>query len=144
MEIFPALASNKKSLKVPEVPMAEDRTCAIVRQATRQDVPLILKLVRELADYEKLGATCVATEAGFENSLFKSLPFQGPTVFILETSPIVSSVSPQAFQPNTQQCSSFGKSPKRLKPSLETDFRRRKFWGWSRPDCMFSSVPSLN
>ncbi|KAH8934225.1 hypothetical protein BDL97_18G072200 [Sphagnum fallax] len=88
--------------------MAEDRTSAIVRQATRQDVPLILKLVRELADYEKLGATCVATEAGFENSLFKSLPFQGPTVFILETSPIVSSVSPQAFQPNTQQCSSFG------------------------------------
>ncbi len=46
--------------------MAEPR----IREATEQDVPLILALIRELADYERLSHEVVATENGLRDSLF--------------------------------------------------------------------------
>lgn len=44
-------------------------TCAI-RAATADDVPLLLSLIRALADYEKLGHEVVADEAGLRAHLF--------------------------------------------------------------------------
>src|SRR4028118_2062672 len=41
-----------------------------VREASEGDVPLILSLIRELAEYEKLSHEVVATEDGLRNSLF--------------------------------------------------------------------------
>ena len=46
--------------------MAEAR----IRAATEGDVPLILSLIRELAEYEKLSDEVVATEDGLRESLF--------------------------------------------------------------------------
>src|SRR5262249_34984941 len=42
----------------------------MIRPATPADVPTILALIRELADYEKLLHACVATEAKLHASLF--------------------------------------------------------------------------
>ncbi len=42
----------------------------VVRQATRADVPVLLDLIRGLAEYEKLTDICVATEQGLEDMLF--------------------------------------------------------------------------
>ncbi len=41
-----------------------------VREATADDVPLILSLIRELAEYEKLSHEVVATVEGLRESLF--------------------------------------------------------------------------
>ncbi len=41
-----------------------------IRQATESDVPLILKFVKELADYEKLSHEVLATEEDFRLNLF--------------------------------------------------------------------------
>jgi GNAT superfamily N-acetyltransferase len=41
-----------------------------IRAATDSDLPLILALVRELAEYEHLSHEVVATEAGFREALF--------------------------------------------------------------------------
>jgi GNAT superfamily N-acetyltransferase len=41
-----------------------------IRPATEGDVPLILDLVRELAEYEQLSGEVVATEEDFRDSLF--------------------------------------------------------------------------
>ena len=43
---------------------------ARIREATEEDVPLILSLIRELAEYEKLSDEVVATEDGLRDSLF--------------------------------------------------------------------------
>ncbi len=45
-----------------------------IRPATPADLPLIARLVRELAEYEKLAHQAVATEADFEASLFGPSP----------------------------------------------------------------------
>jgi GNAT superfamily N-acetyltransferase len=45
-----------------------------IRPATPADLKLITSLVRELAEYEKLGHQAVATEADFESSLFGQVP----------------------------------------------------------------------
>jgi len=45
-----------------------------IRSATPADVPLILSLIRELAEYEKLAHQVVATEADIQNSLFGPRP----------------------------------------------------------------------
>lgn len=47
-----------------------DRAELSIRSATREDVPLILKFIRGLADYEKLAHECEATEAQLEKTLF--------------------------------------------------------------------------
>jgi GNAT superfamily N-acetyltransferase len=41
-----------------------------LRTATAGDIPLILSLIRALADYEKLSAECTATEYGLRATLF--------------------------------------------------------------------------
>ncbi len=43
---------------------------ARIREANEEDVPLILSLIRELAEYEKLSDEVVATEDGLRDSLF--------------------------------------------------------------------------
>ncbi len=43
---------------------------AWIRETTEEDVPLILSLIRELAEYEKLSDEVVATEDGLQDSLF--------------------------------------------------------------------------
>ena len=45
-----------------------------LRRATRADVPEILRLIRALAEYEKLASDVVATEAGLAETLFGARP----------------------------------------------------------------------
>lgn len=45
-----------------------------IADARREDVPLILRFIRELAEYERLLHECVATEAELEATLFGSPP----------------------------------------------------------------------
>jgi GNAT superfamily N-acetyltransferase len=47
----------------------------MIRLATAADVPLILELIRGLADYEKLLHEVVATEADLERTLFGARPY---------------------------------------------------------------------
>lgn len=49
-------------------------TPALLRPATIDDVPLILELIRALADYERLPDEAVATEAGLRDTLFGERP----------------------------------------------------------------------
>jgi GNAT superfamily N-acetyltransferase len=46
-----------------------------IRPATEADVPLILTLIRELADYERLSHEVVATEEALRDSLFRERRF---------------------------------------------------------------------
>jgi GNAT superfamily N-acetyltransferase len=56
-----------------------------IRTATERDVPLILELIRGLAEYERLGHAVTATEAGLRQSLFgTSAPSAGVEVLIAE------------------------------------------------------------
>ncbi len=45
-----------------------------IRQATENDVPMILSLIRELAEYEHLSHEVVATEGDIRESLFGNHP----------------------------------------------------------------------
>lgn len=45
-----------------------------IRSATAADIPLILQLIRELADYEKLAHEVVATEKQLHENLFGARP----------------------------------------------------------------------
>lgn len=45
-----------------------------IRTAERRDVPLVLGFIRGLAEYEKLGHECEATEAQLEKTLFGERP----------------------------------------------------------------------
>ena len=47
---------------------------ARLRPATRDDVPLITRLIQELAEYEKLAHTCVADDASVRENLFGDNP----------------------------------------------------------------------
>lgn len=47
---------------------------ASIRNATRADVPLILQLIRELAEYERLAHEVTATEDDLARSLFGTRP----------------------------------------------------------------------
>lgn len=49
-------------------------SAASLRVATREDVPLITKLIHELAEYEKLAHTCVADDASVAENLFGPNP----------------------------------------------------------------------
>ena len=46
-----------------------------IRTATRADIPLILELIRALAEYEKLADMCVATVEKLDASLFGPRPY---------------------------------------------------------------------
>ena len=45
-----------------------------IRPATRADVPVILELIRGLAEYERLAEECVATEGRLTETLFGARP----------------------------------------------------------------------
>lgn len=47
----------------------------VIRAATAGDVPLLLTLIRALADYEKLGDEVVASEASLHEHLFGARPY---------------------------------------------------------------------
>lgn len=49
-------------------------TGATLRAAMREDVPLITRLIHELAEYEKLAHTCVADDASVSENLFGPNP----------------------------------------------------------------------
>lgn len=49
-------------------------SAAILRAATRADVPLITQLIRELAEYEKLAHSCVADDESVGQNLFGERP----------------------------------------------------------------------
>lgn len=54
--------------------MPEHDAAISIRPASPDDVPLILSLIRELAEYEKLSHEVVATEAMLRASLFPAPP----------------------------------------------------------------------
>jgi GNAT superfamily N-acetyltransferase len=56
----------------------------VIREATPDDVPAILDLVRELATYEREPDAVVATEAGFRDALFGDDAFAWCHVAVLE------------------------------------------------------------
>jgi GNAT superfamily N-acetyltransferase len=47
----------------------------LLREATEADVPLVLKFIRDLAEYEKLSHTVVATEEAVRSTLFGPKPY---------------------------------------------------------------------
>ena len=52
--------------------MADELT---LRNATEEDVPLILQFIRDLAVYERLAHACVATEESVRETLFGARPY---------------------------------------------------------------------
>ncbi len=42
----------------------------VIRKASEADVPVLLRLIRELADYEHLSQECIATEESIKDILF--------------------------------------------------------------------------
>uniref|UniRef100_A0A7N1A4X8 N-acetyltransferase domain-containing protein n=2 Tax=Kalanchoe fedtschenkoi TaxID=63787 RepID=A0A7N1A4X8_KALFE len=58
-----------------------------IRLATLADVPVIYKLIHQMAVFEKLTHLFSATEESLASTLFNSPPFQSFTVFLLEVSP---------------------------------------------------------
>ena len=59
----------------------------LVRSATDEDVPLILDLIRELAEYERLSREVVATEVGLRGWLFGERPVAEVLIGELEGHP---------------------------------------------------------
>jgi GNAT superfamily N-acetyltransferase len=53
---------------------ASERSDFLLRAATVDDVPLILRGIRALAEYERLAHECVATEALLRDTLFGANP----------------------------------------------------------------------
>jgi GNAT superfamily N-acetyltransferase len=51
-----------------------DQAPLVIRDAASPDVPMVMALLRELADYEKLGHELLATEELMERALFGSPP----------------------------------------------------------------------
>ncbi|KAG0562893.1 hypothetical protein KC19_9G180300 [Ceratodon purpureus] len=62
----------------------EGKVRATVRLAMREDAATIVKLIKELADFEELSHACFVTEEKLLASLWQLPPFEGPTVFMLE------------------------------------------------------------
>ncbi len=49
--------------------MTSENNC-VIRPATAADIPALFRLIKELAEYEKLQQDVVATEEGLQNALF--------------------------------------------------------------------------
>jgi GNAT superfamily N-acetyltransferase len=54
--------------------MTEPRPALRIERATERDVPLILQLIKDLAEYERMSSEVVATEQGLRDSLFGARP----------------------------------------------------------------------
>jgi GNAT superfamily N-acetyltransferase len=56
--------------------------------ATESDVPLLLRLIKALAEYEKLGHDVVATEAGLREALFGARRYAEAVIGEMEGEPV--------------------------------------------------------
>jgi GNAT superfamily N-acetyltransferase len=61
---------------------------AAIRAVTPDDIPLILALIRELAEYEQLGHEMCATEAQLRAALFSARPVAEAVIASLEGRPV--------------------------------------------------------
>lgn len=59
-----------------------------IRPATESDVPLILDLIRGLADYEKLSHQCIANESLLRYNLFGPRPYAESLIGELDAVPV--------------------------------------------------------
>jgi GNAT superfamily N-acetyltransferase len=59
-----------------------------IRFAERSDVPLIVRLIRSLADYEKLEHMVVATEDKVDKALFGGRPYAEALIAELDAKPV--------------------------------------------------------
>ena len=59
-----------------------------VRRGQREDVPLILRFIRELAEYERLAHEVVATEEVLAETLFGERPTAFPLIASLNDEPV--------------------------------------------------------
>jgi GNAT superfamily N-acetyltransferase len=57
---------------IPAVGVSADARRLRISPATRGDIPAILGMIRELAEYERLRHLCVSTEADLERALFST------------------------------------------------------------------------
>ena len=65
--------------KVPELKL---------RYASKEDVPLILQFIKELAEFEKLSHEVVAEEKGLEESLFGDRPIAEVVIAEYKNEPV--------------------------------------------------------
>jgi GNAT superfamily N-acetyltransferase len=54
--------------------MTETRSAFRIERATERDVPLILRLIKDLAEYERMSSDVTATEQGLRDTLFGAHP----------------------------------------------------------------------
>jgi GNAT superfamily N-acetyltransferase len=59
-----------------------------IKPATVKDVPLILSLIKELADYEKLSHEVIATEEKLQTALFGDYPYAEIIIGYLDNIPV--------------------------------------------------------
>jgi GNAT superfamily N-acetyltransferase len=59
-----------------------------IEETTRQDVPLILSFIKELAEYERLSDSVVVTEDALEEALFGKRPTASALIGYYEDAPV--------------------------------------------------------
>ena len=59
-----------------------------IEAASEANVPLLLRMIASLADYEKMSDAMVATEAGVRESLFGSRPFAEAVIGYARSEPV--------------------------------------------------------
>jgi GNAT superfamily N-acetyltransferase len=59
----------------------------LLRPATREDVPVIVRLIRALAEYERLSPECFADEAALSTHLFGPRPYAEVTIAEVDGEP---------------------------------------------------------
>lgn len=59
-----------------------------IRRATEDDVPVILRMIKGLAEYEKLAHDVVATEEGLREALFGPRPYAEVVIGVVEAEPV--------------------------------------------------------
>ena len=60
----------------------------VIRTAAEDDVPLVLALIKELAEYERMADQVVATEADVHRSLFGAIPHAEAVIATLGETPV--------------------------------------------------------
>jgi GNAT superfamily N-acetyltransferase len=65
-----------------------DTTGLVIRPAAADDVPLVLSLIKELAEYEQMADQVVATEADVYRALFGATPHAEAVVATLGDTPV--------------------------------------------------------
>ena len=65
-----------------------DKTGLVIRAAAADDVPLVLSLIHELAEYEQMADQVVATEADVHRALFGATPHAEAVIAMLGDTPV--------------------------------------------------------